>query len=87
MPATKTTFLLDDGVRADLKALAVRRGRSVTELLTEGARLVLDRYRETADRDELRTRAARARAALREGLYEADAVAEDADAMLYGNRE
>lgn len=86
--ATKTTFLLDDEIRAQLKQLAARRDRSMTDLLTEGARLVLDRYREADDRDELHRRALRARARLREGLYsDAAAVAEDADRTLYGPDE
>jgi hypothetical protein len=82
--ATKTTFLLDDELRAELKAVAARRGRSVTELLTEGARMVLDHYRGRIDRDELARRAAAARARLRDGLYEANAVADDADSIVYG---
>lgn len=86
MGATKTTFLLDDAVRTALKEVAVRQGKSVTDLLTEGARLVLDQYRERADQDELRRRALAAREALREGLYASETTADEADGALYGRR-
>ncbi len=86
MGATKTTFYLDDELRAELKTLAAKRGTSVTELLREGARLVLDRHAGTLDREELAVRAARARERLREGLYRGAAVSEAVDETLYGRR-
>jgi len=84
MGATKTTFYLSDSLRRRLKALAARRGRTVTDLLAEGAELVLARDQEGADRDELRRRADAARERVRRGLYSGAPVADDVDRLLYG---
>lgn len=82
MPAaTKTTFLLSDSRRARLKVLAARSGKTVTELLEEGADLVLDRYAARHDRAELDRRARTARERLRRGLYSGPPVV--ADEVLY----
>jgi hypothetical protein len=83
MHATKTTLLLADDLRTQLKELSVRRGTTVTSLLTEGARLVLDRYRGRSDAAELRRRSDRAKRALREGLYAGPAVSDVVDDLLY----
>lgn len=86
MAATKMTFYLPDDLRQRLKMLAARRGRTMSELLTEGAELVLARHSAELDRAELLRRAAAAREALREGLYEGDAAADAADQLVYGAR-
>ena len=67
--STKSTFLLADSRRAELKAIAVERRTTVTELLAEGADMVIEKYRGLADRQELEKRAALARERMRQGLY------------------
>jgi hypothetical protein len=81
--STKTTFYLPNSLRARLKAAAAMHDKSVTDLLTQGAELVLDRYETKADQQELRQRAARAREQLRRGLYAGPSAADQADAILY----
>ena len=84
--STKTTFHLPNSLRARLKAVATKQGKSVTELLTQGAELVLDRYENIADQEELRQRAAKVREQLRRGLYAGPSVADSADAILYAGQ-
>ena len=79
--ATKTTFHLSDSRRARLKVLAARSGKTVTDLLEEGADLVLDKYAARDDLDELDRRARVARERLRRGLYSGPPVV--ADDVLY----
>ncbi len=86
MDATKTTFHLPDALRSRLKVLAAQRGVTVTDLLTEGASLVLSRYRGSLERDELLRRAAAARRRLREGLYSGPPIADTIDDVVYGRR-
>jgi predicted DNA-binding protein len=83
MDSTKTTFYLSDGLRRRLKALAARRGTTVSKLLAEGAELVIARHQGEADREELLRRAREAERALREGLYEGASVAREADDLAY----
>jgi hypothetical protein len=84
--ATKTTFFVADSRRAALKSIAVERQTTVTALLSEGADLVIEKYRGLADADELARRAASARATLRAGLYEGPSAARKVDAVLYPSR-
>ena len=84
--ATKTTFFLADSRRARLKALAVERGTTVTELMAEGADLVLAKYQGLADAQTLRQRAAQARERLRGGLYEGPEISSHADRVVYPTR-
>jgi hypothetical protein len=84
--STKTTFHLPNSLRARLKAVATKQDKPVTDLLTQGAELVLDRYENMMDREELRQRAAKAREQLRRGLYAGPSVADSADAILYPGR-
>jgi hypothetical protein len=79
--ATKTTFHLSDSRRARLKVLAARSGKTVTQLLEEGADLVLDKYGARHDQAELERRARAARERLRQGLYSGPPVV--ADEVLY----
>ena len=81
--STKTTFFLPNSLRARLKALAAKQNKPVTDLLIQGAELILDRYENQADLEELRQRAAKAREKLRRGLYAGPSVADSADAILY----
>lgn len=74
---TKTTFFLSDSRRIRLKSLAARSGKTVTELLVEGADLVLAKYGAIEDEAELVRRARAARERLRGGLYEGPPVAID----------
>jgi len=67
--ATKTTFLLSDSRRARLKSLAIARRMTVTELLAEGADLVLEKYERVADEALLEQRARRAREEMRRGIF------------------
>ena len=79
--AVKTTFYLSDSRRVRLKSLAARSGKTVSELLAEGAELVLAKYGSTDDRAELARRAREAKERLREGLYSGPPVS--ADDVLY----
>jgi hypothetical protein len=81
--STKTTFHLRNSLRARLKAVATKQNKSVTDLLTQGAELILDKYENKADQEELRRRAAKAREQFRRGLYAGPPVANAADAILY----
>jgi hypothetical protein len=78
---TKTTFFLSDSRRLRLKSLAAKGGKTVTELLTEGADLVLAKYGALDDEAELTRRAKAARERLRAGLYSGPAL--DHDEVLY----
>lgn len=85
--ATKTTFFLSDSRRARLKALAVERKTTVTELLAEATDLLLQRYQGRADRAVLLERAAAARAKLRRGLYRGSSKhGKSVDEVVYGRR-
>jgi hypothetical protein len=84
--ATKSTFLLADSRRSALKTIAAQRGTTVTSLLSEGADLVIEKYRGLADADELSQRAAAARARLRRGLYAGSGTPQRADDVLYPRR-
>jgi len=84
MPRTKTTFYLSDPLRRKLKELALERTTTVTELLREGAELVLAQRQKRSDRDKLRRRAREARTSLRHGLYEGASLADRADELVYG---
>ena len=81
-PSTKTTFVLSDSRRARLKSLAIARQKTVTELLAEGADLVLEKYESVADRELLSERARRAREQLRLGLFHGSAPA-SVDEVVY----
>lgn len=83
---TKTTFFLSDSRRAKLKAVGVEQKKTVTELLSEGADLVIQKYQGLADRDELARRAARARERMRQGLFEAPSFSSSVDAIVYRTR-
>ena len=85
MESAKTTLYLPRSLHRQLKALATERGTTMTQLIAEGAKLVLSRERRAEDRQELEQRAASARERLREGLYEGDPVADRADELVYGN--
>ncbi len=84
--ATKTTFYLRDSRRAKLKRLAAEQGRTVTDLLAEGADMVIGRYAGRLDRAELERRAAAAAERLREGLYSGPPVSDHADDVVYRDK-
>jgi hypothetical protein len=84
--STKSTFFLADSRRARLKAIAVEHRTTVTELLAEGADLIIDKYRSRGDRAELERRAANARERLRQGLYSGPSISERSDAIVYPTR-
>ncbi|MBI5481000.1 MAG: hypothetical protein HY906_19230 [Deltaproteobacteria bacterium] len=83
MESAKTTFYLTQSLRARLKAAAAHHGKSVKQLLAEGAELVLARYQGVADQEELRTRAAAAREKLRTGLYAGPSLSDAVDDVVY----
>jgi len=83
MSAMRTTFHLSESLHRRLKALAGRRGTTISKLLAEGAELVLARHEGAADREELERRAKDAEERLRGGLYEGPAISRDADAVVY----
>jgi predicted DNA-binding protein len=85
MSGTKTTFYLPPGLRDRLKLVAARSGRTLSELLTEGAEFVVARHDSDLDKAELQRRAAQARAALRQGLYDGEPVSDEADRLVYGS--
>lgn len=78
---TKTTFYLSDSRRMRLKSLAAKSGKTVTELLAEGADLVLLKYGSLDDKTELARRAHVAKERLRAGLYAGPAA--EVDDVLY----
>ena len=84
MEVTKTTLLLPEALRRRLKRVAAEHRTTVTALVTEGSRLVIDRYEAKGDRDELRRRASAARQRLRAGLYEGPPVSDRVDELIYG---
>jgi hypothetical protein len=84
--ATKSTFILSDSRRAKLKAIGAEHRKTVTELLAEGADLVIKKYRGLEDRDELRRRAVLARTRMRDGLYDGPSVSAGVDATVYPQR-
>lgn len=81
--ATKTTFILSDSRRTRLKAVALARGTTVTDLLSEGTDLVLAKYERLGDRERLLAKARRARELLRNGLFEGPASSSQVDEVLY----
>ena len=85
MGATKTTFHLDDDLRLRLKEVAARSGRSVTELLSEGAALVLANHEARDDAETLRRRSEDAWNRLCAGLYSGPASADAADDLIYSS--
>jgi hypothetical protein len=84
--ASKTTLLLADSRRAALKAIALERQTTVTALVSEGADLVIEKYRALGDREELARRATAARAKLRAGLFDGPGRAARVDAIAYPKR-
>jgi sugar phosphate isomerase/epimerase len=80
---TKTTFILSDSRRAKLKKLAAERDTTVTELLAEGADLVLEKYRRVEDWETLQRRAKAARERMRAGLYSGPSVSHHIDDVVY----
>jgi hypothetical protein len=79
----KTTFMFEEGLRRRLKAAAARSGRTVTDLLVEGAELVLASEERKGDRGELTRRAKIAREKLRAGLYDGPGISDRVDQLLY----
>jgi hypothetical protein len=84
--ASKTTLFLADSRRAALKAIAVERRTTVTALVSEGADLVIEKYRALGDREELARRATAARSKLRGGLFDGPGWSGDVDAVVYPRR-
>jgi len=84
--ATKTTFVLSDSRRARLKSLAVARQTTVTDLLAEGADLVLEKYARMADVNLLEERARKAREKMRRGFFDGGDSLGLVDEVVYGVR-
>ena len=84
--ATKSTFFLADSRRAKLKAIAVEHKKTVTELLAEGADMIIEKYRGLADRAELQRRAVQARERMRQGLYSGRGLSDRIDEIVYPTR-
>ena len=82
---TKTTFELDVSLLKQLKTTAARAGKSVRDLLTEGAEAVVGKYQNLGDRDELARRAKEARIRMREGYFSGPGnLSMNIDALVYG---
>lgn len=81
--STKTTFFLSDSRRARLKSVAAARGVTVTDLLAEGADLVLAKYERAQDRERLLVKARDARQRLRAGLFDGRMSSSEIDDVLY----
>lgn len=85
---TKTTFELDSALLKQLKTTAARAGKSVRDLLTEGAQSVLAKYQNLGDRDELVRRAGEARVRMRGGYFQGAAnLSSNIDSLVYGVAE
>jgi len=82
--STKTTFVLSDSRRARLKSVAAARRTTVTDLLAEGADLVLEKYERVADKHLLAERARKAREEMRRGLFHGDPSLPSVDEVVYG---
>ena len=80
----KTTFILSASRRTQLKKLAVERNTTVTELLAEGADMVLEKYRRVEDWETLQRRAEEAADRMREGLYAGGNQSHRIDEIVYG---
>ena len=80
---TKTTFLLADSRRDHLKQIAIANKTTVTELLAEGADLVIAKYRRAEDREELERRARQAAKAMRQGFYSGRSLSGRIDEVVY----
>jgi hypothetical protein len=82
-PTTKTTFILADSRRDHLKRIAIARKTTVTELLAEGADLVIAKYQRAQDGEDLE-RLARAAAARMRGFYSGPSASDRIDRVVYG---
>ncbi len=81
---TKTTFELDSQLLKQLKATAARAGKSVRDLLTEGATTVLAKYDALEDRDVLERRGQEARQRMRGGYFNGAAdLSANIDRIVY----
>ena len=84
MKLTKTTFELDAGLLIQLKQVAARAGKSVRELLTEGAQSAIEKYERLGDHEELARRAKEARKRMREGYFNGAAdLSMNLDRLVY----
>lgn len=84
---TKTTFELDSSLLTQLKTTAARAGKSVRDLLTEGAEGVIEKYQNLGDREELRRRSKLARLKFVGGFRGANNLASNHDQVIYGVAE
>ena len=85
---TKTTFELESSLLKQLKTAAVRAGKSVRDLLTEGAQAVLEKYDALEDREVLLRRAEKARLRMRNGYFSGPAsLSANIDSLVYGVAE
>ena len=83
-PLTKTTFLLADSRRDQLKRIAIARKTTVTDLLAEGADLVIAKYRRREDIENLARRAREAAQTMRLGFYSGPPLGDRIDEVVYG---
>jgi len=84
---TKTTFELDASLLKHLKATAARAGKSVRDLLTEGAIEVLEKYDAKGDRATLKLRAADARRKFRGSFAGPGNLSSTIDSVIYAAAE
>ena len=83
---TKTTFELEARMLVELKTTAARVGRTVRDLLTEGAQTVLEKYRRFENQAVLKRRSKEARLRMRAGFVASGPtdLADNHDRYLYG---
>jgi hypothetical protein len=83
MAAQKTTLYLDKSLRQRLKRVALATGKSMTELVREGAERVADAYERRVPAPILRERADHAWEELLAGLFHGKGGADRHDEIVY----
>lgn len=84
MTLTKTTFELDAALLAQLKSTAARVGKSLRDLLTEGARTVLEKHQHLEDREVLQRRAKEAQRRFIGSFSSSPNSSSSIDRVVYG---
>jgi hypothetical protein len=84
--AEKTTLYLDAKLRQRLKRVALATGKTMTDLVREGAERVVEAHERQSPPQALRARADRAWEELLRGLFRGKGGADRHDEILYEDR-